>query len=53
MPAGATPIEMPAEGGGAAPPVTTHPILLRVIRVPLGRRASGFVLVAICLPTRT
>jgi hypothetical protein len=26
--------------------VTTHPILLRVTRLPVGRRASGFVLVA-------
>ena len=28
------------------PPVTTHPILLRITRLPVGRRASGFVLVA-------
>jgi hypothetical protein len=26
--------------------VTTHPILLRVTRLPVGRRASGFVQVA-------
>src|SRR5262249_17807501 len=29
-----------------SPPVTTHPILLRLTRVLLGRRASGFVQVA-------
>jgi hypothetical protein len=28
------------------PPVTTHPILLRMTRLPVGRRASGFVQVA-------
>ena len=28
------------------PPVTTHPILLRMTRLPVGRRASGFVPVA-------
>jgi hypothetical protein len=28
------------------PPVTTHPILLRITRPPVGRRASGFVQVA-------
>jgi hypothetical protein len=32
--------------------VTTHPILLRITRLLVGRRASGFVLVAQCLPIR-
>src|SRR5262249_23657067 len=35
------------------PPVTTHPTPLQVTRVPLGRRASGFVLVALCRETVT
>ena len=30
------------------PPVTQHPILLRMTPLFLGRRASGFVLVAQC-----
>ena len=31
--------------------MTTHPILLRITRLPVGRRASGFVLVGNGLPT--
>lgn len=34
------------------PPVTQHPILLRITRLPVGRRASGFVQVAKCFETR-
>jgi hypothetical protein len=31
------------------PPVTIKPMPLRITRLPVGRRASGFVLVAQCL----
>jgi len=41
-----------AVAGSQTPPVTQHPILLRITQLPVGRRASGFVLVAQCLVIR-